>query len=60
MKRNTPYKFSEHCKAKLNNAGYSDFKPKYYHTCAKCKANLDPGETCHCSKIERIERDNDS
>lgn len=23
---------------------------KYYHTCDKCGANLDPGEMCDCEK----------
>lgn len=27
-------------------------KPKYYHTCPICGANLDPGETCRCTDRE--------
>ncbi len=26
----------------------------YYHTCPKCGANLDPGESCDCQKDSDI------
>lgn len=27
---------------------FGEEKHTYYHTCPKCGANLDPGETCDC------------
>lgn len=30
----------------------------YYHTCPRCGANLDPGESCDCQITEKSEGSN--
>lgn len=30
---------------------------QYYHTCPKCGANLDPGESCDCQVTEKSEEE---
>lgn len=29
-------------------------KPRYYHTCPCCGANLDPGERCDCDEAANL------
>lgn len=33
-------------------------KHTYYHTCEKCGANLDPGESCDCTSYSEVSNEN--